>query len=72
MEIFPDFHKVGVGSIIKRHTEEIATTMKEIEEVMITTDGVKRKLDGVVDSRMIQNGIRKAVKMLLIVMIPKI
>ena len=36
--------------IIKWPTEKIPPTLKEIEEVLIPTDGVKRKLDGVVDS----------------------
>ena len=49
VQIFPDFHKVG-EVMIKWPTREIPTTLKEIEEVVILTDGVKWKFDGVVDS----------------------
>ena len=30
--------------------QNLATTLKEVEELMIPSDSVKRKLDGVVDS----------------------
>ena len=36
--------------VIKRHTGKIPTILKEVEELMIVLDGVKRRLDGVVDS----------------------
>ena len=36
--------------VIKRPTGKIATTLKEVEELMIQPDSVKRKLDGVIDS----------------------
>ena len=34
----------------KRLTKKIAPNLKEVEELMIPADGVKQKLDGVVDS----------------------
>ena len=36
--------------IIKWPTWKVTTALKEVEELMIPPDGVKRKLDGVVDS----------------------
>ena len=36
--------------VIKQPTGKIATTLKEVEELMIQPDSVKRKLDGVIDS----------------------
>ena len=36
--------------MIKRLTGKMATTLKEVEELMTPLAGVKRKLDGVVDS----------------------
>ena len=36
--------------IIDRPTWKIATSLKEMEELMIPPDSVKRKLDGVLDS----------------------
>ena len=36
--------------MLKRPTGKIATTLKEVEELMIPPDGVTGKLDGVVDS----------------------
>ena len=36
--------------VIKWPTWKIATTLKEVEELMIPPDGAMRKLDGVVDS----------------------
>ena len=35
---------------IKLPTGKIATTLKEVEELMIPPDGVNRKLDAMVDS----------------------
>ena len=35
--------------VIKLPTGKITKTLKEVEEFMITPDGVERKLDGVVD-----------------------
>ena len=35
---------------IKGPTGKIATTLKEVNKLMIPPDGVKRKLDGVSDS----------------------
>ena len=32
-----------------QHSRKLATTLKEVEELMISPDGVKRKLDGVID-----------------------
>ena len=63
-------------------TREIVTTLKKVEKFMIPPDGVKRKLDGVVDSvppdkgcevlygeLTLNNGIKVIVKVCLIVMI---
>ena len=36
--------------VIKWPTRKIATTLKEVEELTITPDGVKQKFDGGVDS----------------------
>ena len=38
------------GVIIKLLTGKIATTLKEVEDLMIPPDGAKWTLDGVVDS----------------------
>ena len=35
---------------------KIATTLKEVEELMIPTDGVKQKLHGVVDRVLAEKG----------------
>ena len=42
--------------VIKRPTGKIATTLKEVEELMIPPDGVKRKLDRVVNSVPLDKG----------------
>ena len=36
--------------VIKQPTGKIATTLKEVQKLTIPPDGVKQKLDGVVDS----------------------
>ena len=41
---------VSGGVVIKLPTRKIAVTLKEVEELTIPLDGVKLKLDGVVDS----------------------
>ena len=46
---FSRFSESG-GVVIKWPTRKITTTVKEVEELVIPPDGVKRKLDGLVDS----------------------
>ena len=38
------------------HTGKSATTLKEVEELMIPQDAFKQKLDGVVDSVPLEKG----------------
>ena len=42
--------------VIKSPTRKIPTTLKEIEEMKIPTDGAKYKLDGVVESAPLDEG----------------
>ena len=49
VDIFLDFHRVG-WVVIELPPGKIATTLKEVEESVIPPDGVKCKLDGVIDS----------------------